>query len=199
MIIAGADPGAQGAIAFLNAETRRLVAIISMPMAGSDLRVRDLVMDIDQTLDGLRVGMIFIERQAPFVAGDKARIGAKTAFSIGERFMAIKAIAACLGWPGQIVSPAKWQKALGITKANKATSLALADQLMPEDCGLWKPRRGYCTKEQAIGRAEAALIAMYGVQAMAGISRSLEPPLADLARGLPDDPLDRMVDEAANG
>ena len=41
---------------------------------------------------------------------------------------------------------------------------------MPEDAGLWTARRGHCTRAQAIGRAEAALIALYGVRLLGGIA-----------------------------
>lgn len=171
MIIAGADPGAAGALAFIDAETRRVLGIIDMPMSGPELLVRELVMDIEQTLDGRRVGSIFIEHQAAFLgAGKSGAIGATSAFNLGGRFWALRAIAACLGWPTELPRPAKWQKHFGITKADKAKSLALADQLMVLDCGLWSVRRGYCTKVQAIGRAEAALIGLYGVRVLAGIA-----------------------------
>lgn len=167
MIVAGVDPGAHGAIALIDIETRRILGIIDMPMAGADLLVRELINDIKDTLDGLRVGSIFIEKQAAFLgAGKGVRIGATSAFNLGGRFWALRAIAACFGWPCEIVPPQKWQKHFGITKADKERSLALADQLMPEDCGLWKRRRSFCTKEQAIGRCESALIALYGVRTM---------------------------------
>jgi hypothetical protein len=84
--------------------------------------------------------------------------------------MAVKAIAACLGWPYEIISAVKWQSHFKIGKANKALAIAVADQVMPLDCGLWKVRRGYCNKQQASGRAEAALIAMYGVRMFSGIT-----------------------------
>jgi hypothetical protein len=209
MILAGCDPGAQGALALLDAETCRVVAIIDMPMSGSELRVRELVMDIEGTLDGRRVGSLFVEKQAPF-AGAGRSIGASSAFNIGQRFMAIKAIAACFGWPTEIVPPAKWQRHFGIPKADKERSLALAEQLMPEDCGLWKPRRGYCTKAQTIGRAEAALIGLFGIRTLAGLHASVreravelraqaatEYPLAETIRDMPRDTLETMIDEAA--
>lgn len=192
MIIAGADPGAQGALALIDVETRRVRAIIDMPMAGPELLVRELVMDLERTLDGRRVGSLFIEKQAPFAGGGRS-IGASSAFNLGQRFMAIKAIAACSGWPTEIVSPAKWQKHFGIAKADKMRSLALADQLMPEDCGLWKTRRGHCTKEQAIGRAESALLAMFGIRSLAVIAQPYSAIIPGLA-ALPNDALEDALD-----
>ena len=196
MIIAGADPGAEGAIALLDAETRRVLAILDMPMAGPELLVRELVGDLDGALDGRRVGHLIMEKQAPF-AKEGRQAGATSAFNMGQRFMALKAIAACYGWPVEIVTAQKWQKHFGIAKADKAKSIALADQLMPQDCGLWKVRRGYCTKAHSFGRAEASLIALYGVRMFTGIASPV-PPLANTIRDLPDDTLDDMIDEAAN-
>ena len=175
MLIAGADPGAEGAIAFVDTESMRLLAIVGMPMAGAELLVRDLVLDLAQTLDVRRVGHIFIERQAPFVADKTARIGATTAFNLGQRYMALKAIAACHGWPMEIVGAPKWKAYFGI-KADKALALDAAGKLMPEDAGLWQVRRGYCTKAQAIGRAESALLALYGVRQLAGIGQRTPMP-----------------------
>lgn len=169
MIIAGVDPGAEGAMAFVDAETRRIVAVISMPMAGADLLVRELVQDIEGTLDGRKCGSIFIEKQAGFALAGKT-MGATSAFNLGGRFWAIRAIAACFGWPTEIVSPAKWQRGFGIVKADKDKSVQLADELFPMDCGLWRVRRGYCTKAASIGRAESALIALHGVRTRAGIA-----------------------------
>ncbi len=77
--------------------------------------------------------------------------------------MALKAIAACYGWPAEIVTAAKWKSHFGI-KADKRLPSIAPGALLPDDVGRWTVRRGYCTKAQAIGRAEAALIALYGVR-----------------------------------
>jgi hypothetical protein len=196
VLICGVDPGALGAMAFLDAETRRVLAIVNMPMAGASLLVRELVLDIEGALDGRRVGSMFIEKQAPFAQGGRSA-GASSCFAMGERFMAPRAIAACLGWPVEIVPPAKWQRHFGIHKADKAKSLLLANEFFPLDCGSWKVRRGFCNKAQGIGRAESCLIGLYGIRTLAGIATKKRefviPGLADL----PNDAIDNMIDEAA--
>jgi hypothetical protein len=170
MIVAGADPGADGAVALLDAETCRVLAIVDMPMSGAELRVRELALDLVAALDGRRLGHLWIERQAAYAGSDRARrMGSTSAFNIGQRFMAIKAIAACHGWPFEIVPPQKWKSHFGI-RADKALALDCAGRLLPEDVGLWTVRRGFCTKPQAIGRAEAALIGLYGIRALGGIA-----------------------------
>jgi hypothetical protein len=162
VIVAGADPGAEGAVAFLDTESGRVVAIVDMPMSGTELRVRELAGELLAALDERRCGHLWIERQAPYVATDH-RIGATSAFNLGQRYMAIKAIAACYGWPYEVVTAAKWKTHFGI-KADKRLALDCAGRLMPDDVGRWTVRRGFCTRAQAIGRAEAALIALYGVR-----------------------------------
>jgi hypothetical protein len=170
MIVAGADPGAEGAVALLDAETCRVLAIVDMPMSGTELRVRELALDLMAALDGRRLGHLWIERQAAFAGSDRARrMGSTSAFAMGQRYMAIKAIAACHGWPYEIVSAQKWKRFFGIA-ADKALALDCAGRLLPGDVGLWTPRRGYCTRAAAIGRAEAALIGLFGIRALGGIA-----------------------------
>jgi len=171
VIVAGADPGADGAVAFIDAETCRVLAIVDMPMAGTELMVRDLANELLAALDERRCGHLWIERQAPWAGGER-RIGASSAFALGQRYMAVKAIAACHGWPLSIVTAAKWKSHYGI-KASKTLALAAAGRLLPEDAGLWTARRGYCTRAHAIGRAEAALIGLYGIRTFHTIARGV--------------------------
>jgi hypothetical protein len=168
MIIAGCDPGAEGAVAFLDTESGRILHIVDMPMSKTELRVRDLAMDLVAALDGRRCGHLWIERQAPF-AGAGRTIGATSAFALGQRYMAVKAIAACYGWPVEIVTPAKWKGHFGI-RADKSLALDCAGRLMPEDTGFWTVRRGYCTQARAIGRCESARIALYGARSLHAIA-----------------------------
>jgi hypothetical protein len=171
MIVAGCDPGADGAVAFIDAETTRVLAIVDMPMSAGELRVRDLAIELLAALDERRCGHLWIERQAPF-AGSGRSMGASSAFALGQRYMALCAIAACHGWPYEVVSPVKWKRHFGI-KADKALALDCAGRLLPEDAGLWTARRGYCTRAHAIGRAEAALIALYGIRTFHAIARGV--------------------------
>jgi hypothetical protein len=84
--------------------------------------------------------------------------------------MALAAIAACYGWPYEMVSPSKWKNHFGI-KADKSLALDCAGRLLPNDTGLWTVHRGYCTRARAIGRAEAALIALFGIRVLGGIAK----------------------------
>jgi hypothetical protein len=179
VIIAGCDPGAEGAVAFIDAETCRVLAIVDMPMSGGELRVRELALDLLAALDERRCAHIWIERQAPFAGGTR-RIGASSAFNLGQRYMAVKAIAACHGWPYEIVSAAKWKGHYRIAAA-KALAVHTAGQLMPEDAGWWTARRGHCTRARAIGRAEAALIGLFGIRSIQAGAATLAAAAAEAA------------------
>ena len=96
-------------------------------------------------------------------------MGATSAFALGQRYMAVCAIAACHGWPYEVVSPVKWKGHFGI-RADKALALDCAGRLMPEDADHWTARRGHCTRARAIGRAEAALIALFGIRSFNSIA-----------------------------
>lgn len=179
MIVAGCDPGAEGALAFLDAETCRVVAVVDMPMSGGELRVRELAIDLLAALDERRCAHLWIERQAPFAGGTR-RIGASSAFNLGQRYMAVQAIAACHGWPYEIVSAARWKKHYGIA-ATKSLAVHKAGQLLPEDAGWWTARRGHCTGARAIGRAEAALIGLYGIRSIQAGAATLAARAAEAA------------------
>lgn len=168
MIVAGADPGADGALAFIDAETVRVIALVDMPMSAGELRVRELATDLVAALDGRRCGHLWVEKQVPF-AGAGRSMGASSAFALGQRYMAICTIAACHGWPYEVVSPRVWKRHFGIA-ADKSLALDCAGRLLPEDAGLWTARRGYITRAHAIGRAEAVLIGLYGVRTFNAIA-----------------------------
>ena len=168
MIVGGCDPGADGAVAFIDAETVRVLAIVEMPMSAGELRVRELATDLLAALDGRRCGHLWIEKQVPF-AGAGRSMGASSAFALGQRYMALCAIAACHGWPYEVVSPVKWKRHFGIT-ADKSLALDCAGRLLPDDAGLWTARRGYCTRARGIGRAEAALIGLFGIRSFNNIA-----------------------------
>ena len=169
MIVAGADPGADGAVAFLDAETCRVIALVDMPMSAGELRVRELAVDLLAALDGRRCGHLWVEKQQPFAGGGKRTMGATSAFALGQRYMAVCAIAACHGWPYEVVSPRVWKRHFNIA-ADKALALDCAGRLMPEDADHWTARRGHCTRARAIGRAEAALIGLWGIRSFNAIA-----------------------------
>ena len=83
-----------------------------------------------------------------------------SAFCFGRGLGVVDGVIAALGWSVEYVAPQVWKRAFGIrVGAGKDDSRAKACQLLPLDAELWTPRRGVVTSAQAVGRAEAALIA----------------------------------------
>lgn len=140
MIILGIDPGKQGAFAALDV-TEWQVTTYDMP----------------DTIDGRRellsaigkVSVAWVER--PFYP---PKIGVRHVATIAEGFGILQACLAFAGVPTRFVEPSAWKKSLRLS-ADKAASRQLASLTWPDDADQWK-----LVKHD--GRAEAALIALYG-------------------------------------
>jgi crossover junction endodeoxyribonuclease RuvC len=168
MLIAGIDPGLDGAICFMDASACSVVAIIGMPTLtlakgkGSkrEISARTLAIEIGRQLDDRPVGHAFLERVA-----SSPQMGVTSAFNFGRGYGVIEGIIAGLGWPLTYVTPQKWKAFLGVPR-DKDDARAKACQLLAPHAELWTPRRGVFDSAQASGRAEAALIALYGCRTL---------------------------------
>src|SRR6266700_4929224 len=180
MLICGIDPGLDGALAFIDSASLRIVAMIGMPTltlgkskgTKREISARSLVVEIERELDQpmpLSVDQVFIERVA-----SSPQMGVTSAFQFGRGYGIIEGVLAALEWPVEYVSPRVWKTALHVP-AQKDDARARACQLLPRDAELWTPRRKVMDQKQASGRAEAALIALYGVRVMGAGSSG--PPL----------------------
>ncbi len=170
MLIAGCDPGLDGAIAFLDTASMRLGAVISMPALNlakgkgrkREISLRSLAVQIAHVITdiGEPVDCLFLER-----VSSSPQMGVTSAFQFGRSYGGIEGIAAAFGWPIEYVTPAKWKKALGVP-AEKDDAIDRATQLLSRDAALWVIKRGNINAKQASGRAEAALIALYGARSL---------------------------------
>lgn len=155
-------------MAFLDAESRRVVAMIGMPTltlakgkgAKREIELRSLVVLIHREITeaGIRVGHVFIER-----VSSSPQMGVASSFKFGRSYGGVEGVIAALAWSVEYITPAKWKRALGVP-ADKQDARARACQLMPQDAGLWTPQRGVANQAECSGRAEAALIALYGLR-----------------------------------
>ena len=192
MLIGAADPGADGAIAFLRSETLRVFAIIDMPMlrvgkakkgGKRELSEPMLWNAVNDALGDRRVGHFFLEKVSGGVWRRKGvdgadvapRMGSVSSFSFGGNYHALRMLAAAMGWPLDTVMPAVWKRALGVPAA-KDDARARASQLLPHDATWWTPRRLVVNKAQASGRAEATLICVYGIQRLNRIGQRPSNP-----------------------
>lgn len=146
MILAGIDPGANGALAIIDGSR---VMLLDVPKVGNDIDYPAWVKEWGTHLPW--VSHIFIEK-----VGAMPKQGVTSMFNFGERYGFILALAYSAGVPVSFFRPQEWKKAVGIAaKADKGASRLRASQLFPAHAEQWK-------RVKDDGRAEALLIAYAG-------------------------------------
>jgi crossover junction endodeoxyribonuclease RuvC len=149
-LIAGVDCGLGGAIALLDGVTGQLAGLIDMPV---------LVVRKDRrSVDAHALAAWFRDNRPGHVYIEAAQgIPRQSAYATGVFFQGygiVLGIVATLELPMTIVQPVVWKRRLGIPAAKDAAR-ARASQLLPANAGHW-------TRRKDDGRAEAALIALWG-------------------------------------
>ncbi len=139
-IIIGIDPGKQGAVARLDCDEFH---IQTFDMPGTLDEKRALIADIG------KVKCAWLER--PFFP---RMIGIKNAVTIAQAYGELKACLFFAGIPTFEVDPSAWKKTMRLS-IDKNASRALASQYFPDCSDQW-------ARVKDDGRAEAALIALYG-------------------------------------
>lgn len=152
--IIGIDPGNAGALAFLDPENNRM-RIIDMPTFEYETTKKRVKIDpyaIKVELSAQPVSHIYLEE-----VHASPQMGVVSAFSFGEGKGIIKGVAAARGIPLTETKPTQWKKQMRIP-ADKRAAVQRASQLFPAVSPLFKGPRGGVFD----GRAEAALIALFG-------------------------------------
>jgi crossover junction endodeoxyribonuclease RuvC len=157
-MIVGIDPGLSGAMFFMVPGDSTGEAI-DLPVhvltrGGKQKRELDIVQLI-QILALRRLTHAFAEQ-----VGAMPGQGVSSTFAFGKTFGIILGVIAARSIPLTLVPPVRWKRAMGVTKS-KDGCRARASQLLPEAAHQWPLRRHD-------GRAEAALIALYGAGQMQG-------------------------------
>jgi hypothetical protein len=142
----GVDPGVSGAIAYFFPDRPDHIVVQDVPVVDGQLDPVTLARRIDQ----MRPTLAVVERVAAM-----PKQGVSSTFKFGMAYGMMLGIIATQQIPLHLVTPARWKKAFNLS-ADKEQARALAIRLWPgcEDFALKKWH----------GRAEAALIARYGVQ-----------------------------------
>ena len=142
MVILGIDPGVKGCLALFDKAERRVVCH-----------------DMPDTTQGLQ-GLVSSLPPVAFAVVEKPYypkvIGIKNVAAIAEAYGKIKASLVWRGIPIREVRPAEWKAALNLS-SNKSASREMAGLIFPDDADQWP-----LVKHD--GRAEAALIAWYGLR-----------------------------------
>ncbi len=170
--VLGIDVGATGAIAYMQMDPVKIIltGIVDMPIDkevdGKFLRSRVNAYKFAEILKAFPSGTpLFVERPEGRPIFSKAKAtgmrmqiqpSAKNMLSFGEQFGVIRGAAAALGMAIYLPKPGEWKKAASIP-GNKDEARALATQRFPAFAGMF-------VNKNSDGRAEAALLALYGRQ-----------------------------------
>ena len=145
-ITIGVDPGANGAIAWIDERGKSCVE--KMPDTLQDLweLIRDITNFPRSAIDGRRY-KAYIEQ-----VSSSPQMGVVSAFSFGRGYGNLEMALTAAGIPFERVRPQVWQKAMGcMTKGDKNISKAKAQELFPD-------------KKIIHATADALLIALYGTK-----------------------------------
>jgi len=159
MRILGVDPGLNGALALYSGVTNVVFSISDIPT---------LVLTVNgkkrNRLDSAALAKILSSLHATHnidlaIVEDvhaMPKQGVASSFSFGFVAGALQQAIVDANIPMTLVQPAAWKRFMGV-KADKASSLQRASQLMPSSAHHWP-------KKSHDGRAEAALLAYYGAK-----------------------------------
>jgi len=152
-MIYGVDPGFGGAVALYDPKTRFL-EVHDMPVLADPAGKRSLnVGGLLSILEGEH-GCVWLEKVAA-----RPGQGVTSMFRFGECYGATTACIIAAGRELRDVTPSQWKKHFGL-KGAKDAAINLAQKRFPE-------HRHYFLRKKDDGRAEAALIALYGAEVSA--------------------------------
>jgi crossover junction endodeoxyribonuclease RuvC len=166
--ILGGDPGIRGGLATITVNidgtTPQLIDAIDIPVAGVGAKERVDVLAIRGWIAQHAPQHAFVER-----AQAMPKQGASSGFKYGTAVGAIEAVITCCGVPLTIIEPSMWKKFHRLPGGDKESARQRALQLFPTAHELLARKKDH-------GRAEAALIALFGlhqfnpIPAQAGIA-----------------------------
>lgn len=153
--LVGIDPGKHGAIAFLDPETMDL-SVTDMPLGKSSTGKDELdflaLASVLQPALGRR-NIAVLERVSAM-----PRDGVAGAFNFGQGYGALRMAIIGHGYEDRYVTPATWKKHFRLS-SDKGVSRTYASSRFPRFANLF-------TRVKDDGRAEAALIALYGAEVL---------------------------------
>ena len=144
--IMGLDPGASGAVAFYYPEKAQLISAYDVPLVEKKINAAALYDLIRQY--GPDLAVVEIVHAMP-------KQGVSSCFNFGMSYGTALGVIGALKIPTVHVSPTKWKKYYCLS-ADKEESRALAISKWPASL--------HFRRKKDNGRAEAALMALYGAQ-----------------------------------
>ena len=148
----GVDPGIHGAIAVLQ-ENGRLIDVFDMPITkvkvGAGFKTRIVAARLQEILAPYTDSVGWVEKVSA-----RPGQGVSSVFAFGEAYGLICGVLAGLCVPVNTVSPSVWKKSMKLD-SDKEGSRRCAIEAWPENQKLF-------ARAKDDGRAEAALLALYG-------------------------------------
>lgn len=149
MIVYGIDPGFSGAIAELHVQRGKLY-VHDMPTVPGQKGKPELAMrPLFDLLEADAPAVVWLEK-----VGARPGQGVSSMFRFGQQLGALEMAVAAHMHQLRYVTPAAWKKHFGLV-ADKGAARSIAMQRFPEQAQLF-------ARVKDDGRAEAALIALYG-------------------------------------
>lgn len=162
-LVAGIDPGANGAIAVYDTGTMRLIGMHDMPVwfmtVGKRQRKRIdpvALMEIFDTLNMMGVELVVLESVGGR-PGQSASAGFVFGYSVGVIYMCCMYCKLMT----ESIPPSQWKKIMNVTGKAKGTDddiMNRADELFPHDREYFRGAKG----GKKLDRAEAAMLAKFG-------------------------------------
>lgn len=155
VIVIGVDPGKTGAVAVLEARSMELLGLHDMPVLDNHVSADLLADTFDRIVQEFLLDNVFavVERVASM-----PKQGVASSFNFGESYGIVQGVVAAQGLPREYVTPGKWKAAMGLRGSDKNKSRRKAIDRWPSWSDAFK-------RVKDDGRAEAALLAAYHVEA----------------------------------
>lgn len=151
--VAGIDPGQTGAVVVY--EDGEVIAILDMPMVQTKGKLKYVNGKVlREFLVGHEVDEIIVEQVA-----SRPGQGVRSVFNFGMGFGAVLAVAMTVPVPLTLVAPQVWKRRAGLLKTGKDEARCKVLTMFPKS-------RASFQRKKDIGRADALLIATYGVPAV---------------------------------
>ena len=156
MNIIGVDPGATGAIALLT--HGELADVIDTPVIDKRVNVAEVARWFKTQHGLVGIDKVVIEN-VHSMPGNSGR----SMFAFGRALGDVEACAIALGHVVEFVSPAVWKRDMGLSRRPGESDKALKDRSRQRATDLWPTCSDLFARVKDDGRAEAALIAKWGM------------------------------------
>jgi crossover junction endodeoxyribonuclease RuvC len=154
MIILGVDPGIRGGLAVVSGDNGVGIVIDAIDIATIGVGARERV-------DVAAIRNWILLHQPSFALIERAQAmpkqGASSGFKYGRAVGALEAAITLSATPMEIIEPSVWKRALHLPGKDKEAARQRAIELFPRAHALLARKKDH-------GRAEAALIALYGLR-----------------------------------